>query len=225
MRREDPRDAFVGKARSGAALQKFSDLRPGSRLGTSSLRRQAQLIRAVPEVNIVPHRGNITTRIEKLDASETLEGIVLACAGLLRIGVPRDRFEPLSIAAMMPAVNQGILVAQVLQSNAAVKEKISLISRPEVEQVFLAERSCIAALHADCHSSVCSYAELRDGRLHLSARVLSPDGVVALESNGEGDLKNATGIGVEVAQHLLSQGAEKVLEDSRVSKERACASS
>jgi hydroxymethylbilane synthase len=170
--REDPRDAlFAKKAKSIAELPK------GAVVGTSSLRRQAQLLARRPDLKVVALRGNVETRLRKLAAGE-VDATLLALAGLKRLGLADKANAVLSTDEMLPAVAQGALAVEVREDNAHIRAALAPLNEPESERQVLAERACLAELDGSCHTPIAALAEPRaDGAtIRLRALIALPDG-------------------------------------------------
>jgi len=198
--RDDPRDALA--ARNGA---KLADLPPAARIGTGSPRRAAQLLMLRPDLRPVPARGNAGTRLAKVDAGE-LDAVVLAYAGLARIGrleVVTEVFDP---EEMLPAPGQGALAAECLASRPDVIELLSGIDDRASRLATVAERAVLSALQAGCAAPVGAYAAGTDA-LRLDAVVVAADGGDALRASAGGALDEAERLGRAVAADLLGRGA------------------
>ncbi|HVB45375.1 MAG TPA: hydroxymethylbilane synthase [Streptosporangiaceae bacterium] len=198
--RDDPRDALA--ARNGA---KLADLPPAARIGTGSPRRAAQLLMLRPDLRPVPARGNAGTRLAKVDAGE-LDAVVLAYAGLARIGrleVVTQVFDP---EEMLPAPGQGALAAECLASRPDVIELLSGIDDRASRLATVAERAVLSALQAGCAAPVGAYAAGTDA-LRLDAVVVAADGGDALRASAGGALDEAERLGRAVAADLLGRGA------------------
>ncbi len=207
LSREDPSDAFIGKLH-----RTWRELPHRAQIGTSSERRRAQLLRLRPDLEIVDLRGNVPTRIEKLEQSKTLAGIVLASAGINRLSLKAVISSQFSTQEMVPAMNQGILVAQCLKERRDICALLQALSTDALQAVYAAERRCIATLGAHCRSAVGVYGEIVSQRLQLQSRVLSRDGKEICEERVVGDPKNAYLLGDELAELLIAAGAKKLLE-------------
>jgi hydroxymethylbilane synthase len=198
--REDPRDALV--ARGGV---KLADLPTAARIGTGSPRRAAQLMLLRPDLRPVPIRGNAGTRIGKIDSGE-VDAVVLAYAGLARIGrleAVSQVFEP---EEMMPAPGQGALAAECLASRPELADLLSQIDDEVSRAATSAERNLLAALQAGCSAPIGAYAA-GTSVLRLDAVVVAPDGEEALRASASGPASQAAQIGREVAAELLERGA------------------
>src|SRR5215472_2425914 len=205
--RDDPRDALV--ARDGA---KLADLQPGARIGTGSPRRAAQLLLMRQDVTPVPIRGNAGTRLAKITSGD-VDAVVLAYAGLARIGkldVVNQVFEP---EEMLPAPGQGALAVECLASRSEVASLLGQIDDAASRAATEAERSLLAALEAGCAAPVGAYAASTEA-LRLDAIVVAPDGGKALRATATGPAGQASRIGRDVAAELLRRGAGAYTEVS-----------
>ena len=202
--RDDPRDALVG--RDGA---KLADLPAGARVGTGSPRRAAQLRLLRPDIEPVPVRGNAGTRLGKVTSGE-LDAVLLACAGLARIGhldAVSQVFEP---EEMMPAPGQGALAVECRASDAALAELLASVDDPVSHRATSAERAVLAALHAGCSAPVGAYAAGTE-LLHLTAVVAAVDGGSAVRASASGPAGEAARLGADVAAELLRRGAAQYM--------------
>ncbi|HEX2667027.1 MAG TPA: hydroxymethylbilane synthase [Gammaproteobacteria bacterium] len=207
LEREDPRDAFLSvKHRS------FDALPQGARVGSSSLRRQAQLLHRRPDLKVEPLRGNVDTRLRKLEEGQ-YDAIVLAVAGLKRLGLAAHITAVLDPAVSLPAITQGIIA---LECRAGDAETLALTARlnhgPTWTQA-LAERALSRGLSGSCNLPLAGHAALEGGMLSLTGRVGSPDGKRLLEAALSGPATEAESLGLKLAQALLAQGAGEVLRD------------
>lgn len=207
--RDDVRDALV--SRGGARLV---ELPPGARIGSASLRRQAQLRARRPDLEVAPVRGNVGTRLGKLDAGE-YDALVLACAGLERLRLTDRIAERLAVADSVPAAGQGALGIECLAGAKEVRELVGALHDPRVSACVLAERAVSAGLGADCSSPLGAYAELSGEQLQLVAVLASVDGRRVLRARASGT--DPAAVGAEVVASLRSQGAMDILHslDSR----------
>jgi hydroxymethylbilane synthase len=215
LQRETPNDVFVPRDTeicwpnsSGSIID---NLEPGSRVGTASLRRGAQLLNWRSDLEIVELRGNVPTRLEKLSSDTALCGIVIAEAGLLRLDLREVVREALPRFSFLPAVNQGILCVQFAKDNQDLRACLEKLVIPDVHASWLAERAFIAGVGADCHSAVGVFAQVKAGELRIQAQVLSPDGRECLASERCGEIERASALGEELAKTLLNQGAAGIL--------------
>ncbi len=204
--REDPRDAFVSNHFSGVA-----GLPEGARVGTSSLRRQVQLRARRPDLEILDLRGNVNTRLAKLDGGD-YDAIVLASAGLIRLGMGERIRAPLSVAESLPAIGQGVVGIECRREDPRVENLIAPLADPESTLRVAAERALNRRLAGGCQVPIAGHAELADGRLHLRALVGRVDGSQVLRAEGEAPPEEAEALGTRLAEDLLAQGAGAILE-------------
>ncbi|MDN4592675.1 hydroxymethylbilane synthase [Polycladomyces subterraneus] len=205
--REDPRDCLI--TRSGHSLEK---LPPGARIGTSSLRRQAQILAYRPDVTVEPVRGNLETRLRKMEEGQ-FDAILLAVAGLSRMGWQDRVTQALSTDIMVPAVGQGALAVQCRADDTEVLEGLKKINDPKTERAVRAERAFLHVFEGGCHLPVGAYAEATDGSIHLIGMVAHPDGRKVLRGAVEG--AEPEQVGRILAQQLLEQGAGELLSALR----------
>jgi hydroxymethylbilane synthase len=203
--RADPRDALAARVR-GATL---AALRRGARVGTGSLRRAAQLRRLRPDLEIVGLRGNVPTRLRKLE-SEGLDAVVLACAGLERLGLADRIDERLAPERMLPAVGQGALAVEARRGDPIGRDAAALDCEATRARV-AAERACLAELGADCFVPLAALAESAGARLRLRALLASTDGARLVCASGEDLGERAAELGRAVARRLLAEGGRELL--------------
>jgi hydroxymethylbilane synthase len=205
-RRADARDALVA-SEPGARI---SVLPRGARIGTGSVRRSSQLRARRPDLEIVPLRGNVDTRLRKLAELE-LHAVVLACAGLDRLGLGERIHERIDTMDLLPAVGQGTLALEVRAGDSLVAELASL-DHAATRACLLAERAFQAGLEGDCAVPIAAFAELDTaGRLHMRGLVARPDGGRIVRGEIEEDAKHATRAGEQLAQELRARGGEEIL--------------
>jgi hydroxymethylbilane synthase len=197
--RADPRDALV--SRHGATL---ADLPRGARVGTASLRRQAQLLAARPDLRIETVRGSVQTRLGKTDSGE-LDAVILAVAGLSRLEI--DRGSPLPAETMLPASGQGALGIEIRAGNEPVAALLKEIEDRGARIAARAERAFCKALGASCAAPVAAYARIAEGSVALQVRVLASDGTRVLESEGKAHVDEAAELGKKLAADMLARGA------------------
>ncbi len=200
--REDPRDAIVG-----ARLQ---DLTDGAKIGTSSLRRAAQLRVTRPDLVIESVRGNLDTRVRKLDEGQ-YAAIVLAAAGMKRLGWAHRIAEILSPEVMCPAVGQGALAVETRVDGKA-RDVCAALDHAATRAAVTAERAVLAALGGGCQVPIGAHAVIEGDALRLIGVVIAPDGTRAVRNNAEGAVGDAETIGRHVGQALLKAGAGEILE-------------
>ena len=196
--REDPRDAMVGRT--------IEQLGQGAKVGTSSLRRSAQLLRLRPDLNVESVRGNVDTRLRKLDQGQ-YEAIVLAAAGLTRLELSGRIAEMLAPEVMCPAVGQGALAVETRTGENSCQSLDHVATRAAVT----AERSVLAALGGGCSTPIGAHARVEGERLQIMAVVLSADGAQSVRDHAEGPSREAVRIGRELGEKLLAQGAARIL--------------
>ncbi len=207
-RREDPRDVLV--SRTGATLDALPE---GAAVGTGSLRRQAQLLDHRPDLKVVPLRGNVDTRLRKLDAGE-VDAIVLAAAGLRRLGLETRITEFLPPTRMLPAIGQGALAIELRERDLAgdLGAIVVPLDHAETRAAVLAERAFLRRLGGDCQTPVAAHAGIAAGRLDLRAVVASPDGVRVVRGEMNGDAARGEALGAALAEDLLARGARAILD-------------
>lgn len=201
--RADVRDALV--TLSGATLEQ---LPAGAVVGSSSLRRQAMLLSARPDLIVRPVRGNVGTRLGKLDAGE-YDALVLAVAGLERLGLEARITERLPVALSLPAAGQGALGVECRADDTELAGLLASLADPGVADCVIAERAVSAGIGADCSAPLGAHAVTTRAGMHLEARLASPDGTRILSAEAEGT--EAEHLGRTVAQALLDQGARELL--------------
>jgi hydroxymethylbilane synthase len=216
--REDPRDALILRESNHAALHQLDEVTAvigqSPRIGTSSVRRVAQLMRLWPGANFVPIRGNLDTRLRKLDAGE-YDAIVLAAAGIRRLGYTGRISLVLPAEACIPAPGQGIIAVEVRDNVAGVRAAVSRISDPATAAALDAERAVVNALGGGCQMPLGALATPVDDELELQAVVISLDGCRAIRAQSRGRRDAPSALGRLVAERLLEQGAAEILEDVR----------
>ncbi|HEX5633546.1 MAG TPA: hydroxymethylbilane synthase [Gemmatimonadales bacterium] len=212
--REDPRDALVGKGPIG-----WAQVPEGATLATSSLRRRAQLLRHRPDLVIEDIRGNVDTRLAKLDASPVWTAILLASAGLARLGFGGRIGERLPFEVMLPAPGQGALAATVRTGDERTSATLrGVLHDEDVARAVAAERGFLNRLEGGCQVPVAAHARLAGSRLVLQGRVVSLDGRQAAEGELAGEARDAAeaaAIGRALAERLLGEGAHEILASVR----------
>jgi len=207
-RRVDPRDVFVG--RNGVV--KLADLPSGARVGTSSVRRRAQLLAWRDDLEIVPLRGNIDTRLKKL-VSEDLDGIILAAAGLLRLDMRNRIGEFVDPEVLLPSPGQGALALEVRAGDDMADELAYSLNHAQTRARVLAERGFLHGLGAGCLAPVGALARIEDDLLILDAALFSLDGKTLIRGEIEGDPAEAWELGLEMAADVLKEGGREILEE------------
>lgn len=206
-KREDPRDAFVSNK-----YQSLDELPQGSIVGTSSLRRQCQLKQLRPDLDIRSLRGNVGTRLTKLDNGD-YDAIILAAAGLIRLGMPNRITSFIETTQFLPAAGQGAVGIECRTDDAAVQALLAPLADPETTACVLAERAMNAHLQGGCQVPIGGYAVLENGHIYLRALVGALDGSKIIYAEGKNTLENAEILGVQIAEKLLAQGADRILAD------------
>jgi hydroxymethylbilane synthase len=203
--REDPADVWIG---AGSSLE---DAPEGARVGTASLRRRAQLLAARPDLRVEDLHGNVDTRLRKL-AEGHLDAIVLAAAGLRRLGRAGEIGFSIPVDAMVPAAGQGALVLQVRAGDAAATEAVAAILDFDAARELTAERAAVALLEATCATPIGVHAKVEGERLGIEAFVGLPDGSEWLRDRVEGEAADPVSTGTLLAERLLSAGAREILD-------------
>ena len=202
--REDPRDALCSTRYSSIA-----ELPQGARVGTSSLRREAQLRALRPDLNVHPLRGNVDTRLRKLESGE-YDAIILAAAGLRRLGRADAIKQILSADVMCPAAGQGALAIEIRGANSTVREALTFMDDAPTRAETDCERALLRKMGGGCQVPIGASAKCSGGKLHLLAVVASPDGKSVLRDSAEG--QDATALGELVASRLLKNGGAAILD-------------
>jgi hydroxymethylbilane synthase len=208
MEREDPFDAFVSNTCTG-----FEQLPQGAIVGTCSPRRLTQLLAKRPDLTIRDLRGNVNTRLAKLDAGE-FDAIILACAGLRRLGFDERIKQTLDTELCLPAVGQGIIGIETRSDDSAIRQRLQGLHNIDSATRLSAERACSRALNGGCSAPIAGFSTLAGTRLEMTARVISMDGKTLLEATGERDRAEAEALGESLAKALCAQGAQKLLDDA-----------
>ena len=203
-KRENPRDVFVSEK-----FARIEELPHGARIGTSSLRRQAQLKALRPDLDIHPLRGNVDTRLRKLESGE-YDGIILAAAGVTRLGLTALVKQVIPAEIMCPAAGQGALGIEIRRGDEAIRREVTFLDDPAARAATTCERALLDKLGGGCQVPIGAFAEVRDGRLHLQGVVANPDGSQVLRESGEGD--DPEKLGAQVARRLLQRGGEAILQ-------------
>jgi len=208
-RRDDVRDCLVGST--------LTNLRNGARVGTSSLRRQAQLRHLRPDLDLRELRGNIDTRLRKVESGE-YEAVMVAKAGLDRLGLSKRISEVLSPEVCMPAVGQGAIAVECRLKDSEAGELLAPLDDAETRTAIIAERALLAALQGGCQVPLGAWARVERGELLLEACVCSVDGSQYVKQRATGLLDQAAQLGEHMARVLIEAGAQSILEE--VSRQR-----
>jgi hydroxymethylbilane synthase len=214
--RANPLDAFISRR-----YPRFADLPQGARVGTSSPRRQAQLRQARPDLRLELLRGNVDTRLRRLDEGE-LDAILLACAGLERLGIAHHVTEQLDLELSLPAVGQGVIGIECRADDVRSRAALVALHHPESFTRLTAERAFAATLGGSCHSPIAAHASLDGGTLTVRGFIGAPDGSETYRDQVSGPAAAAERLGRELAMRMQAAGAEVLLE--RLRQEAAAAS-
>lgn len=206
LQREDPTDAFVSNRYAS-----FSDLPNNARIGTSSLRRQCQIKALYPEAEIISLRGNVNTRLAKLDAGD-YDAIILASAGLKRLGLAQRIRQCLDTMISLPAIGQGAIGIECRVADAEINDLLHALHDEATGLCVRAERAMNARLNGGCQVPIAGFAEIENNQLTLRGLVGSPDGRVLYRSVASAELTQADNLGRKIADDLLAQGAEQILQ-------------
>ena len=206
LEREDPRDALVS-----LKFSSLDQLPMDARIGTSSLRRQAQIRQRLPKAQITPLRGNVGTRLAKLE-SEGLDAIILAAAGLKRLGLAERVTQALPISVSLPAVGQGAIGIECRVGDLAIESLIRPLHHLDTADCVFAERAFNARLDGGCQVPIAGHAELSPQGLRLTGIVADPECQGYVTHHIEGDRADAEHLGRALAEHLLSAGADRILQ-------------
>jgi len=201
--REDPRDILIFSEK----IRSITDLPPGAVVGTSSLRRKAQLLSRRPDLVVTPLRGNVGTRLEKVNRGEC-DATLLAAAGMKRLGMNPEVYCVLAGDDFIPAAGQGALAVEVRRGEEGL---VDVLDHAESRITSLAERSFVIALGSDCRSAVGAFARMEEGRLIITGMVSAPDGSSIIREEVSGDPDDYENIGANLAHICLQQGADLLL--------------
>ena len=204
--REDPRDAFVSHS-----YRTFAELPQGAVVGTSSLRRQCQLKALRPDLDIRSLRGNVGTRLSKLDNGD-YDAIILASAGLIRLGLADRIASFIDVEQSLPAAGQGAVGIECRTDDVQVQALLAPLADAETTYCVRAERAMNNHLQGGCQVPIGGYAVLQQGQLYLRALVGDIDGSRIIRAEGKSAVENAEVLGVKIAEQLLAQGADKILQ-------------
>ena len=210
--REDVRDVFL--AHPAKSYRSLAEVPQGGTIATGSLRRKCQLLHLRPDLRIVDLRGNLNTRMKKLEESPW-DGMLLAYAGLKRLGWGKHMTEILSCDTLLPAVGQGALGIEIRKDNSRLKTMIRKLHHTPTARSVLAERALLRHLEGGCQVPIGTFGRLEDGRLRLDALVGSLDGKRIVRGHITGDPDRSEYLGVELAKQLLERGAREILDAIR----------
>ena len=206
--REDVRDAFI--PRPGNGVRTLLDQPPGTVIATGSLRRRSQILSRKPDLRTVDIRGNLNTRMEKLRASDW-GGMVLAHAGIIRLGWEESVGEVIPVDVLLPAVGQGAIGVEIRSGDAAVAPMVAALNHAPTAGAVTAERALLARLEGGCQVPIGAYARIEGGELHIDAMVASLDGAAVVRGRAHGRVADAAACGDGLARTLLEGGADRIL--------------
>jgi hydroxymethylbilane synthase len=206
LKRDDPRDTFISTHFKNLAL-----LPQGAVVGTCSVRRTAQILAVRPDIDVKLLRGNVDTRLAKLKQGH-YDAIILAAAGLHRLGLQHEITEYFTFDVMLPSVAQGAIGIELRTKDSTTQELIQALNDDITSTCIFAERSFIQQLHGNCHSPIGTLATIRNNQLHLSGLVAKADGSKILRDEISGDIAHSKMLGKQLAEKLISLGAEDILK-------------
>jgi len=206
LRREDARDVLVSKNNT-----KMEFMPRGARIGTGSMRRSAQLLAVLPDLVIVPLRGNLETRLKKIE-TENLHGIILAAAGMKRLGLNENISQYLPIETMLPAVGQGALGLEVRAGDNELGEVIAKLNHAPTAAEIMAERSFLSHLGGGCLLPIAAFGKLEGEQLTLEGLVAAPQGTSIIRDKARGSVLEAEELGKRLAEMIMEKGGKKLLE-------------
>ncbi len=207
LEREEVRDAFVS-----LEYESFSALPQGARVGTSSLRRQCQLMEQRPDLTIESLRGNVGTRLKRLEEGR-FAAIILASAGLIRLGEGARITERLAVERCLPAIGQGAIGIECREDDEQVNAAIAVLDHHETHVCVMAERALNERLEGGCQVPIAGHATLNENILEINGLVGWPDGQGVIRGKARGSLEQARALGYELAEDLLSRGAREILRE------------
>ena len=209
VEREDPRDVLIG-----GRCTALSDLASGACIGTSSLRRQVQLRALRPDLVLREIRGNLDTRLRKLDRGD-FDALVVAAAGMHRLSLKERITEYFSTAQICPAVGQGTIAVEIRDGDSETANLVQPLDHPTTRIITEAERTFLRRLGGGCRVPIAAYGTLENGHLHLQGMVANPSGDHLLRAARDGSARSPEQVGVSLADDLLAHGAEEILKELR----------
>jgi len=204
--REDPRDAVISRN------VKFADLPQGARIGTSALRRQAQLLKIRPDLEMCIIRGNVETRIRKLD-DDKLDAVILAAAGLKRLGFTEKVAEYLDVDLSIPAIGQGALGIECRLADPVITETIAFFNHPATAYAVRAERALLKRCEGGCQVPIAAHGTVDGQNLHLVGFIAAVDGSRSVRGEISGPVEQSEQLGIQLADQLLADGGKAILEE------------
>jgi len=205
--REDARDVLVSNHGGG-----LSALPAGARVGTSSLRRGAQAKAVRPDIELVSIRGNVPTRLRKL-AEDNLDGVILAAAGIRRLGLAPEVLSHIEPDQMLPAVGQGALALETREDDDQTRALLACLHHQDTADATVCERAFLARLEGGCQGPIAGHATVAGGQVHMSGLVAGLDGVRVIKKSGRADRAGAAALGVELAEEILAAGGGEILQE------------
>ena len=206
-RREDPRDAFLS-----VKYTRFEDLPRGAQVGTSSLRRQTQILGLRPDLSIGQLRGNLDTRIRKMEEGR-YDAIILAAAGLRRLGWEGKIRQHLPVALSIPAIGQGALGIEIRSGDARTREAVAFLDDPDTSLAVRAERGFLKRLEGGCQVPIAAHGTRNGEAVDLAGLIGRPDGTRILRGKRSGPVSDPEAIGIALAEDLLSRGGREILDE------------
>ncbi|MDA8414856.1 MAG: hydroxymethylbilane synthase [Desulfobacteraceae bacterium] len=204
--REDPRDAVISRN------VRFTDLPQGARIGTSALRRQAQLLKVRPDLQMVIIRGNVETRIRKLE-DDNLDAVILAAAGLKRLGFTEKVAEYLDVDLSIPAIGQGALGIECRLADPVITETIAFFNHPGTSYAVRAERALLKRCEGGCQVPIAAHGTISGGKLRLVGFIAAVDGSRSVRGEISGPMEECDKLGIQLADQLLADGGKVILEE------------
>jgi hydroxymethylbilane synthase len=204
--REDPRDALVS-----TAYESIQDLPKGASVGTGSLRRSAQLLRLRPDLRVIPVRGNVDTRLKKIESGD-LHAVILATAGLRRLGLEKRISQVLPTEMFLPAIGQGVLGLEMRRTDESLRNLLRFLNHQETELIVRAERGFLKELEGGCQVPIAGYGRLDGDKLLLEGMVANLNASELIRDEAFGPMEKPEEIGVQLARKILASGADKILQ-------------
>ncbi len=205
--REDPRDVLISKHN-----RKLEEMPKGARIGTGSLRRGYQLLNLLPDLQIIPLRGNLDTRIRKIEVDD-LDGVILAAAGLKRMGWVDRIVQYLPVELMLPAVGQGVLGLELRADDKETAETLSFLDHETTRQEAAAERAFLSRLGGGCQLPIAAYGKIQESQLTIRGLVGGMDGRVMIRDEVVGAVGESEALGRTLAEKILSRGGRELLDE------------
>ncbi len=204
--RENPQDVLISK--SGYQL---SELDAGALIGTSSLRRASQILHARPDLVIKPLRGNLDTRLKKLE-TENLDAVILAAAGVKRLGLEDRVTEYLNETIMLPAVGQGALCIEIRQNDPVIEPLVAALEHPQTRIVIMGERAFLNRLEGGCQVPIAAHGKIENNTFTICGLVATLDGTTVIKDTLSGPADSSAQIGLDLAERLIAMGSQEIIE-------------